>query len=184
MTSWLLIMFYLGTTIGSAFSGAFVKRFGSKKTSAIGVIGAAVILGIAYLVPGSKMMIYVLMLLAQTCFGVAYGLTSNLYAMCGAYSEWKTGENTRGVIMAFCSLAIKIAIAVRGVLITTVLGMIAYNPEATVMTAEAKTSIKFLFVGIMAIIMLISLIPLIFYRLDDKKVEDMEREIAERKAKA
>jgi len=184
VTSGLLIMFYLGTTIGSAFSARFVKKFGSKKTSAIGVIGSAIILGIAYFVPGNKFLIYILMVLAQASFGIAYGLTSNLYAMCGAYSEWKTGENARGVIMAFCSLAIKIAIAVRGVMITAVLGWIAYDPDATVMTAQAKSSIKFLFVGLMAIIMLVSLIPLLFYKLDDKKVEEMEKEIAERKARA
>lgn len=104
--------------------------------------------------------------------------------MCGTYSEWKTGGNARGVVMSFCSLAIKIGVAVRGVLITAVLGMIAYDPNATVMTAEAKSGVKFLFIGVFTIIMLVSLIPLLFFRLNDKKVIEMEKEIARKKASA
>lgn len=181
-TSLLLVMFYLGTTIGSAFSGFFVKKFGSKKTTAVGVVSAAVIMGITYFTAGSMVSACVMMLFATICFGVPYGLTSNLYSMCGAYSEWKTGENARGVIMSFCSLAIKLAIAVRGILITAVLGWIAYDPDATIMTEAAKSSIRFLFMGIMAILMLASLIPLAFYKLDDYKVAEMEKEIADRKA--
>ena len=180
-TSWLLIMFYLGTTVGSLFSTRAAKKFGSKKTSAIGCLLSAICLGIAYLLPGSKAQVLIMMFLAQLTFGVAYGLTANLYSMCGTYSEWKTGGNARGIIMAFCSLAIKIAIAVRGVLITAVLGWIAYDPDMTVMTALAKSRIKFLFAGVFAIVMLVSLIPLIFFRLDDKKVEEMDAEIAARK---
>ena len=179
--SWLLIMFYLGSIIGSQLSRQFVKRFGSKKTSAAGCLGCALFLGICYFLPANVILIAVFLFLAQLSFGVAYALTSSLYAMCGTYSEWKTGENTRGVVMAFCSLAIKIAVAVRGVLITAVLGWIAYDANATVITPDAKSGIKLLFIVVFTIVMLVSLVPLVFFGLDDKKVEEMEREILDRK---
>ncbi len=183
-TSMLLVLFYLGTTIGSAFSAKFVKKFGSKKTTIFGVLACAIIMGLGYFLATTEALGYVFMFLCTLFFGVPYGLTSNLYGMCGAYSEWKTGENARGVIMAFCSLGIKIGIAIRGVLITAVLGMIKYDPNATVMTDAAKSSVRFLFFGVMAIAMLISIIPMLLYKLDDKKVEEMEKEITERKKNA
>ncbi len=183
-TSLLLVLFYLGSAIGAAFSGTFVKKFGSKKTTFIGILACAIIMGVGYFIATTEVMGYIIMFVCTLFFGVPYGLTSNLYSMCGAYSEWKTGENARGVIMSFCSLAIKLGIAVRGILIATVLSMIKYDPNATVMTPEAKSSVSFLFFGVMAIAMLVSLIPLIFYKLDDKKVEEMEKEITERKKSA
>ena len=69
-------------------------------------------------------------------------------------------------------------------LITAVLGMIAYDPNATVMTDAAKSGVKFLFIGVFTLIMLASLIPLLFFRLNDKKVIEMEKDIAKRKASA
>ncbi len=182
--SWLLVMFYAGSVIGSFFSTYIAKKLGSKMTSLLGCAGCAVFLGICYFLPAKVMLVVVFLFLAQLSFGIAYGLTSNLYSMCGTYSEWKTGGNARGVVMSFCSLAIKIGVAVRGVLITAVLGMIAYDPNATVMTAEAKSGVKFLFIGVFTIIMLVSLIPLLFFRLNDKKVIEMEKEIARKKASA
>ena len=84
--------------------------------------------------------------------------------------------------MAFCALAIKIGVAIRGALIAAILTSIAYNPNTTVMTAAAKSGIKNLFILIPGIILIVSMIPFIFFKLDDGKVVEMEKEIAERKA--
>lgn len=180
--SWLLVMFYAGSVIGSYFSITFAKKFGSKKTTIMGCVGCSVFLGICFFLPTNTILIAAFLFMAQLSFGVAYGLTSNLYAMCGTYSEWKTGGNARGVVMSFCSLAIKLGVAVRGVLITAVLGWIAYDPNATVITADAKAGVKFLFIGVFTVIMLVSLVPLFFFRITDKQVIEMEQEIAAKKA--
>ena len=180
VTSWLLIMFYAGSVVGSYFSGPLAKKFGTKMTSAIGCIGCAIFMAVCYFLPGRIIPVATCLFLAQLSFGIAYGLTSNLYAMCGTYSVWKTGEDTRGVVMAFCSLAIKLGIAVRGVLITTVLGYIAYDPNAAIMTSDAKAGVKLLFIVVFGAVMVASLIPLAFFKLDEKKVSDMEKEIAQR----
>ena len=173
-------MFYAGNVVGSNFSTTFSKRIGARKTSAFGCIGCAVFMALCYILPAQTAIIAVFMFLAQLIFGVAYGLTANLYAMCGTYSVWKTGEDTRGVVMAFCSLAIKLGVAIRGVLITALLTWIAYDPKATVITPEAQGSIKFMFAIVFSIIMLVSLIPLLGFRLDEKRVAEMEQEIAKR----
>ena len=86
--------------------------------------------------------------------------------------------------MSFCSLSIKIAIALRGVLITAILGWIHYDPAMTVVSDSACNGIKVLFFLVFGAIMLLSLIPLIFFRLSDEKMAEMEKEIAERRKTA
>lgn len=180
--SWLLVMFYIGNVLGSLLSNKIVKKWGSKKTNYIGMAGWIIFHLLCYILPAKVAIIAVCLFISQFSYGIAYGLTSNFYSMCGAYSEWKTGQNTRGVIMAFCALAIKIGVAIRGALIAAILTSIAYNPNTTVMTAAAKSGIKNLFILIPGIILIVSMIPFIFFKLDDGKVVEMEKEIAERKA--
>lgn len=175
-----LLMFYAGTALGSCFSRGLSERYGVRGATAISCVGCAVFHGVSYLSP-NMVLTTVLLFLAQASFGVAYGLTSKLYSMCGVYSEWKTGENTQGVIMSFCSLAVKLAIAVRGALIAAILGWIRYDPALTVVTPSAQTGVKVLFFLVFSVIMLLSLIPLAFFRLDDAKVQAMSAEIAARK---
>ena len=104
--------------------------------------------------------------------------------MCGAYSEWKTGKDTRGVVMAFCSLAIKIAIALRGVIITAALGIIAYDATLKVFSPEMMTGIKMVYILVPCIFIVLSFIPLAFFKLSDEKVAEIENEIAARKQAA
>lgn len=176
----LLFIFYLGGFLGSLLSKTVAKKLGStKKASFFGVIGFMVVQGLCYFVPANTIVISVMMGLAQFFFVIAYGLTSNLYAMCGAYSEYKTGKNTRGVIMAFCSLAIKLGIALRGLMITFVLSMINYDPNGAI-TAAAQSGIKILYMVAPVVVLLISLIPLALFKLDDDEVIKMEEEIRAR----
>lgn len=178
----LLFIFYLGGFIGSLLSTKLAAKLGgAKKATYFGVIAFIVVHGATYFLPANMMLIAITMGIAQLLFGIAYGLTSNLYAMCGAYSEYKTGKNTRGVIMAFSSLSIKLGIAIRGVLIAYVLGAIQYSPTATI-TAAAQSGIKTLYIVVPVVVLVISLIPLFFFKLDDKEVIRMEEEIKARKS--
>ncbi len=180
----MLIMFYLGCVVGGLFTKTVVEKFGSKKATFIGMIGWFVFHAICLVLPNNLYAIGGALFLAQAFFGITYGQTANYYGMCGAYSEWKTGQNTRGVIMAFCSLAIKLAIALRGVIITAALASIGYKATLKVFPAAMASGIKNVYVLIPCIFILVSLIPLAFFKLDDKKVAEMENEIAKRKAGA
>ncbi len=176
----MLVFFNLGNIIGSGFSQRAVKQWGTKNTNIIGMVGFIVLHLICYFVPANLYIISALLFLSQIFFGMSYGLTSSMYSICGTYSEWKSGGAAKGVIMSFCSLAIKIGVALRGVIITAFLGMIAYNPDLTVVSAEMQTGFKQLFVLVPAALLTVSLIPLFFFRLTDDRVAQMEKEIAER----
>lgn len=182
--SWLLVFFNLGNIVGSGFSQKAVEKWGTRKTNLIGMLGFIIGHLICFAVPANVIIVSAILFVSQVFFGMSYGLTANMYAMCGTYSEWKTGEAARGVIMSFCSLAIKIGVALRGVMITAVLGMIAYDPNMTEATPAMQNSLKMLFVIFPVVVLAVSMVPLLLFRLTDEKVSDMEREIAEKKANA
>ncbi|WP_099189092.1 MFS transporter [Tepidibacter mesophilus] len=177
--SFILVVFNMATLIGTLFSQKTVKKLGSKNTNFVGMIGFIVCHGICYILPNSTFTFLVLLGLGQVFFGIAYGNTTSLYSMCGTYSEHKTGKNTKGVIMSFCSLAIKISIAVRGVVITSVLGFINYSPDLAI-TASTQNGIKTLFFLVPIAFLASSLIPLIWFKIKDSDIAIMEREIAQR----
>lgn len=132
-------------------------------------------------VPANLVAISAVLFFSMTFFGIAYGLTSNLYSMCGIYGEWKTGSSARGVAMAFCSLAIKIGVAVRGMIIPAVLAAIGYVATAPDLTIYAD-GISTAYTWMPIVCFAVSLIPLIGFKLTDEGIVKMEKEIAERTA--
>ena len=180
ITSILLVLFNAGTLVGSLMSKRIVTKLGTKNATLLGVAGFAVFMFLLYFMPTNYTIIFLILFLAQVIFGVAYGLTTSMYSMCGTQSEYKTGKDVKGVIMACSSLAIKIAIALRGVVISTALAAISYNPDAVV-TDSAQSGIKLVFLIIPAIFSLISVVGFLFFKIKDQDIARMEKEIAEKK---
>lgn len=180
-TSIILVIFNAGTLVGSLMSKQIVAKLGTKKASILGTGGLAVFLVLLYFLPSSQALVFVILFVAQTIFGVAYGLTTSMYSMCGTDSEYRTGKDTKGIIMACSSLAIKIAIALRGIVIPAALAAIAYDPDAAV-TASAQGGIKMVFLIIPAVFSIASVVMFLLYRIKDSDIEKMEQEIAKRRA--
>lgn len=179
----ILIIFNAGTLVGSLLSGKFAKQFSTKLITIVGTAGMGVVFLLMYFFPANYLLIYAALFVAQVIFGIAYGLTSNMYTMIGVQSEHKTGKDVRGTIMAFSSLAIKIAIALRGVIISAALAAIAYTPDIAI-TPEAQAGIKMVTLLIPAVLALVSAGIFIFFNIKDDDITRMEKEIAERKGLA
>lgn len=182
-TTPLLVVFYIGGIIGGVVGPRVVKRIGSRKTNLIGMLGWLAFMLVSYFLPANLYIMAAMLFCGQLFFGMSYGLTSSFYSMCGTYGEHKTGEPVQGIVMAFCSLAIKLAVALRGVAITAMLGFIGYSATADI-TPVLQGNIKGLYSLFPVIFIAISLLPLIFFKLDDKKAADMQKEITERKLRS
>ncbi len=99
------------------------------------------------------------------------------------YQEWKTGERREGVDYAIVSFANKVASAfsvATGILIVAISG---YNSTATV-TPAMQRWLFFAFISLPGIGCLLSMIPFLWYKIDDKTKRQMRAELAERRAKA
>ncbi len=179
----LLMVFYIGCFLGSFVAARVAKAIGTKMTTIVGMGGWIVIWIIAYFLNPGFMLLNVLMFLSQVSFGLAYGLTANLYSMCGTYAYWKTGKNTMGVTMSFLTLSIKLGVALRGIVIPAFLGFIAYDATAATFDAAAQSGISFMYFLLPVIILAISLVPLLFFRIKDSDIPKMNEEIQAREAK-
>lgn len=171
--SLLLVSFNLGTFIGCMFSNYSVKKFGSKNTNFIGIIGFMICHGIGYFLVINQIEIMLILGLGQIFFGMAHGNTTNLYSMCGSYSEYSAGKNIKGMVMALCNTSIKVCLVARGLVITGILGFINYNPNA-IITETTIQGIKNMFFLVPVGFLGISLVPLLWFKIKDKDVELME----------
>lgn len=177
----ILVVFNVGALVGSLISKNVVAKLGSKMTNIVGVLGFAVCLVAIYVMPANMMIVTVLLGIAQIFFGISYGNTTSLYSNCGTYSEYKTGKNTKAVIMSFSSLAIKISIAVRGIVITSVLSAVGYHADAAI-TSSTVSGIKILCLVVPIIFLVVSIIPLLGYKIKDSDIAIMEKELQERES--
>jgi len=180
----LLLFANLGALIGSLLSRHAVAKFGTKMSSLLGTVGCIALLVVAFFFSGNAVVTIGFVFLALMCFGVAYGLTTSLYINSSTYSEFKTGKNTQGFIMAFCSFSIKMAIVIRGLIITTGLGIIGYvaaDITAKNISPQVISGANLMFFIVPAAVMAVSLIPLMFYKISDQDVIDMNAVIAERR---
>ncbi|MEG1185978.1 MAG: MFS transporter [Eubacterium sp.] len=183
VTGNVLLAFNIGTLLGSLLAKYAVAKFGTKMSSLVGVAGCAVFMFIAFFFTTSQIAIILLIFVSQVFFGVSFGLTTSLYTNCATYSEYKTGKNTKGFIMGLCSFSIKMSIVLRGIVITTGLGIIGYSAKAAI-TDSLISGVSIMCFVIPTIFMAVSLLPLLFYKLSDKEVMEMDIEIAARKKAA
>ena len=183
LTTALAVSFSIGGVVGGFIGPNLVKKIGSNKTNLVGMLGWAVMQIVILITPANTVAVAVVLFIGQVFFGMSYGLSVSFFSMCGTYGEYKTGESANGLVMACCSLAIKIGVAVRGVAITAALSFIGYVATAEV-TPAIQSSIKTLFGIFPLIFIILSLVPLAFFKLNDNKVREMEAAIAQRKSEA
>lgn len=180
VTGNILLAFNLGTLVGALNSKHVVKRLGTKNTSIIGMFGAAVFTASAYFFTTNQIAVIALVFIGQVFFGAAYGLTTSLYASCATYSEYKTGKNTKGFTMGLCSFSIKMSIVLRGIVITSGLGMIGYSAKAEITDSLISGLTLFAFI-VPAVFFITAILPLLFYKISDQEIVEMSGEITSRK---
>ena len=128
----------------------------------------------------------VLIFAAQIVFSFASGPTMpliwSMLADTADYSEWKTHRRATGLIFSATNMSIKSGVAIGGAAIMWILAYYGYEANQT-QPEESIFGIKILMSWIPAIIAVICIIPLIFYKLDDDKLAIIEADLKERKKK-
>ena len=177
----ILMVFYLGCFVGSFIAARVAKAIGTKNTTLLGVGGWAVIWGVCFFVQPGFIALNVLLFLSQVLFGLAYGLSANLYSMCATWSHWKSGENTIGTTMSIMTVAVKLGVALRAMILPAALAAVGYVSSATVFDAAAIAGINQVYFLLPFVLLLVSLVPFLFlFKIKDADVVRMNEEIAAR----
>lgn len=169
------------------------KKFGKRNTYIWSHIVGGVAMLIAFIVgiacdrgAYTSTATTVVLLIALVIAGIPSGFGNIVtYAMIGdtvEYLELKTGERAEGICFAMQTLINKIGMAVGAFV-----GVLAYYKagvaanDASSVTPEGKDTMWFMLVGIAAISFFLTVIPLFFYKFNEKQQQEAKAEIEARK---
>ena len=182
-----------GGLIASLLVPWCTKKFGKRNTYIWSHIVGGVAMLIAFIVgiacdrgAYTSTATTVVLLIALVIAGIPSGFGNIVtYAMIGdtvEYLELKTGERAEGICFAMQTLINKIGMAVGafvGVLAYYMAGVAAN--DAISVTPEGKDTMWFMLVGIAAISFFLTVIPLFFYKFNEKQQQEAKAEIEARK---
>jgi len=155
-----------------------------KKNVYIGSMAIGTVLSVAYyfLDKDQISMMFLFQALCNLAIGPAMAMMWSMYADTADYSEWKTGRRATGLIYSSANFAQKFGWSIGGAIAGYLLAYYGFVANAPV-TTETENGVKVLFAIMPAFWSVIAIIALLFYKLDEQKVIDINKELAELKAK-
>ena len=179
-----------GGAVASILVPWMTKKF-TKKWAYIGVhVLGAVVMFAMYFIGYDANWKLVVCAIGLVLLGIPQGVNNIVtYAMIGdtvEYLEWKTGERAVGICFAMQTFINKIGMAVGAFIGVFSYSWAGINPTAAdgvYITAQGEQTLWNLLVLSGALSMVGTIIPMLFYRLTEKRQRELVKEIEERKAK-
>jgi glycoside/pentoside/hexuronide:cation symporter, GPH family len=174
----------LAQVVGTMVLGFLARRVDKKYAAA----GLCAVTGLCfmtfYFVPKDRFdLLLVVNVIAFLCMGPTSALTWALYGDVADYGEWKFGRRSTGLIFSASLFAIKTGNVVGGFLLPLFLAYFGYVKN-TEQTPKALLGIALAFSLVPGFIALLKAGALLIYPLNQKRVTQIERELAARRAAA
>jgi len=174
----------LGLVLGTACLGPIARRIDKKYYAVVLSVITGLCFASFFFVPrnafGPQL---ALNALAQFCAGPTSALTWALYGDVADYGEWKFGRRSTGLVYSASLFAIKTGLVVGGLLLPLFLQQFGFVPKA-IQTANALLGITLAFSLAPAFFALLKAGALIIYPLNQVRVDEIERDLAARRAAA
>ncbi len=173
----------LGLVLGTLCLGPIARKVDKKYYAA----GLSLVTGLCFLafffVPKGQFWTMVAVnMLAQFCAGPTSALTWALYGDVADYGEVKYGRRSTGLIYSASLFSIKTGILIGGFLVPLFLAKFGYVKGAATQTTTALLGITLAFSIGPALFAILKAVALMIYPLDRKRLDDIERELATRRA--
>jgi len=174
----------LAQVVGTAGLGFFARRVDKKYAAA----GLCAVTGVCFLMfyflPTDRFALLVVVnALGYLCMGPTSALTWALYGDVADYGEWKFRRRSTGLIYSASLFSIKTGIMVGGFLLPLFLAGFGYVKNAE-QSPTALLGITLAFSIIPGVIALLKAGALLIYPLNQKRVDEVERELVSRRAAA
>lgn len=114
---------------------------------------------------------------AATTMPIIWGM----YADTADYSEWKNNRRATGLVYSAVVLGQKSGIALGAAIPMWILGSLNYNKDLAQQPANVLMAIRLCMSLLPAIICFLTTIACFFYKLSDKQMDDIQRELTERR---
>jgi GPH family glycoside/pentoside/hexuronide:cation symporter len=175
----------LALVLGTLCLGPIARKIDKKWYAAtLSVITGLAFLGFFFVPKGQFGLMIAVNMIAQFCAGPTSALTWALYGDVADYGEVKYGRRSTGLIYSASLFSIKTGILVGGYLVPQFLVLYGYVQNATMQTANALLGITIAFSLGPALFAFLKAVALMIYPLNKARVDEIERELAARRAAA
>lgn len=176
MTVW-LVTNLLGVLLAKPLSA----KYGKKNTFIGAMLIASIFSFMFYWVnPNSIGMIFGLNIIIGIFAGIVLPLIWSMYADIADYSEWKTGRRATGLVFSSSSMSQKMGWTLGGAITGWLLAGYGFEANAA-QTEESLKGIRLLISIYPAVGALLSALILIIYKLSDKFMDEITKDLASRR---
>jgi glycoside/pentoside/hexuronide:cation symporter, GPH family len=169
--------------IGVTLSKPLTKRYGKHNTfRACLLLSSLFMAAFALVPPDSLAMLLTLQILLQLTFGPTIPILWTMMADVADYSDWKTGRRSTALAFASIIFGLKLGFGIGGWLNGALLEYLGYS-AADPLSPSTTRGILLMVSVFPAIVLLIAVGALLFYRLDDRLVKEIEQSLAVRRTK-
>jgi sugar (glycoside-pentoside-hexuronide) transporter len=173
----------VAAVLGMLVLPLFTKKIGQKKTYMIYSLGPAITGIIFFIIGWDNVIVSLIFASLGAFFGVAPDIiTRSLLFDAIDYGELKTGRRSEGVTYSVVTSANKIAGGIGSALVVLLMAATGYVGGAAVQTPEALRGIFFVHILIPALISLVTLGVMQFYRISDKDHIEIVHELDKKRA--
>lgn len=169
---------------GSLCAPLLAKRFDKKVCNTLAYAGFALgLICAAFVGMGTVWGITVCIAFGRFCSGLNASLSPAMYADIGDYYENKTGYKMHAYLLTFFSLNFSVAQLFTGAIIAACLGIVGYEASQPI-TDDMLNMFRNMVSLIPGIPLAVGAVASIFYPLTEKKMDEIHKELAEKRAKA
>jgi len=174
----------LAMLIGVSLTKTLSARFEKRKLMIVLSLLNAVSMALFFVTPPDQYWLMVVVnCLGTLVIGPTPALVWSMYADTADYGEWKTGRRTTALVFSTVQFSHKLGLAVGAGLAGIILAGFGFIANET-QTETSMLGIRFMFSIFPAILAVIGVVAIYFYRIDSALIATMERDLRERHAAA
>ena len=174
---------YMAAAAIGASLTPLLTRFFDKKRLLIGLMSATAVLSIAfYFIPKDQVAwMFALQIATGLVLGPKSPLAFSMYADTADYNEWRTGRRATALTFAAATFSQKLGTALAAAVMGWVFTALGYVANAA-QTPRSQTGIVLMMSFFPAAFAFIAAAVMLFYKLDNKLMAQIQEELAQRKA--
>lgn len=162
--------------VGATSVPLITRRLSKRNAYLIGNVVLAVTMMLASVFSSSVTAIITLISIGYIGYSWANVVNTSMYADTVDYGEWKMGKNARGLYFSMFQLSIKIAAIFSTAIAGFGLSLVGFTPNMEPSESVVK-GIRIIAMGLPAALLLLGAFLLIFYDLNQKKMELIKTEL-------
>ncbi len=171
----------VGQLIGSLLLPWGTRIFGKRNLLLLMNVVMVICFVIMFVIPANNSAFLIIISLIIGVTGASANVCTGMLSDCIEYGDWKYGIREEGLTYSYMSFGVKLATAVGGSVTVLLLAASGYVPNAE-QTEAVKTGINAVVNLAPAVCIVISAIPLFWYKLDKKMMDQIRKELDERNA--